>query len=88
MSSKLTGVLSKLDRGQSKAAVDQLRAFVHQVESLVDEGVLSPEEGQPLIDAAEDILDSILIGDQAQKSEAAKVDAVFAEFDLEQYPFG
>ena len=85
MSRKLTAVLSKLERGQSKPAVNQLLAFVHQVESLVDEGVLRPEEGQPLIDAVEDILDSILSQDQAKKSKAARVDVAFAEFGLEQY---
>jgi hypothetical protein len=36
-------------------ALNNLNAFVNEVQSLIDEGVLTPEEGQSLIDAAEAI---------------------------------
>jgi hypothetical protein len=59
---KLEGALEKLDRGQPKPAANQLGAFVNEVDSLIDEGVLTPEEGQPLIDAAQSIIDQIAPG--------------------------
>jgi pullulanase len=59
---KLEGALEKLDGGQPKQAVkavNRLNAFSNEVQSLIDEGVLTLEEGQPLIDAAQSIIDQI-----------------------------
>jgi hypothetical protein len=36
-----------------------LNAFINQVTSLIDTGVLTPAEGQPLIDAANAIINSL-----------------------------
>jgi hypothetical protein len=43
-------------------AVNRLNAFINEVTSLIDEGVLSPEEGQPLIDEAAAIIWQIEMG--------------------------
>lgn len=56
--SKIQGVLKQLAKGKSKTAVNQLRATINQVESFIAEGVLTPAEGQALIDA----IDAIIAG--------------------------
>jgi hypothetical protein len=88
LSSKLENVGQKLDRDQPKAAVNQLRAFINHVESLVAEGVLGVEEGQMLIEAAEDLSNSIVIGELDVPMEAAEVDAAFAQFGPERAAVG
>ncbi len=50
--SKLEAVVASLANGKTNAACGQLNAFVNQVISLVDEGVLSAAEGQALVDFA------------------------------------
>jgi pullulanase-type alpha-1,6-glucosidase len=52
---KLENAIKNLDKGKAKVALNNLNAFVNEVQSLIDEGVLTPEEGQSLIDAAEAI---------------------------------
>ncbi len=52
---KLENAIINLDKGKSKTALNNLNAFMNEVQSLVDEGVLTPEEGQSLIAAAEAI---------------------------------
>jgi hypothetical protein len=54
--SKLQGSLDKLDNGQPGVAVNRLGAFVNQVNSFIDEGVLTAEIGQLLIDQANFII--------------------------------
>ena len=49
---KLENAIKNLDKGKAKTALNNLNAFMNEVQSLVDEGVLTPEEGQSLIDAA------------------------------------
>lgn len=66
LSKKLDNVLKKLDGGQTNAAVNQLEAFINQVEDLIDQGVLEQTEGQPLIDAAQAAIVSILPGLHAE----------------------
>jgi hypothetical protein len=56
---KLEGAIKKLDEGKNKSAVNKLNAFINEVISLIEEGVLTPEDGQPLIDAANSIIDQI-----------------------------
>ncbi len=52
LGAKLRAALRSLDRGQTNAACNQLRAFINQVTDLIAEGVLGAAEGQPLIDTA------------------------------------
>jgi CSLREA domain-containing protein len=52
-------VLMMLERGQSPVALNNLLAFIDKVETLTADGVLTTEEGQPLIDAAEQIIAEI-----------------------------
>jgi pullulanase-type alpha-1,6-glucosidase len=59
---KLEAALASLARGNSRAAANQLYAFVSEVEALVSGGVLPPETGQALTTAAEDIIWQIEAG--------------------------
>ena len=54
--SKLENVQSKIERGQVSAAINQLLAFVNEVESLVAEGVLGASDGAALIEAARNVI--------------------------------
>jgi hypothetical protein len=49
---KLNGVIAKLNGGQTGAACNQLNAFKNQVNGFINAGILSPAQGQELIDAA------------------------------------
>jgi hypothetical protein len=53
--SKLQEAIRKIDRG-NVAAINQLQAFINQVNSLISDGVLTAAQGQPLIDTANDII--------------------------------
>jgi hypothetical protein len=48
-------VIENLNKDKPNVALNNLNAFVNQVYSFIDEGVLTSEEGQSLIDAAEAI---------------------------------
>jgi pullulanase/glycogen debranching enzyme len=52
---KLENAITNLDKGKPKTSLNNLNAFMNQVYSFIDEGVLTPEEGQSLLDAAEAI---------------------------------
>ena len=56
---KLEGALKKLEKGNIKAACNQLGAFVNQVNAFVNSGKLTPEQGQALIDAANAVIDQL-----------------------------
>ncbi len=56
---KLDGVLKKLDKGNVGPAINQLGAFINQVQGLINAGKLPPAEGQALIDAAQSIIDEL-----------------------------
>jgi glycosidase len=56
---KLLGVQAGLDKGHPWNAVNRLGAFIEQVEEFVGDGILSPEVGQALIDAASDLISQI-----------------------------
>ncbi len=56
LTAKLSSIIAKLDQGNTNAAINQLQAFINQVNDLIATGVLSPEEGQPLIDVASRII--------------------------------
>jgi len=53
---KLQGAIDALVKGQEAVAKNRLGAFENQVESLVTDGVLSPEEGALLLTRAAAIL--------------------------------
>jgi Tol biopolymer transport system component len=59
LKTKLQGALDKIAKGQIGAAVNQLNAFIQQVNAYVAAGILSDDEGDVLIDAANDLLTSI-----------------------------
>jgi Right handed beta helix region len=52
LSSKLQAALQQLERGKQRPAAKQINAFIKQVEALIRSKILSPQQGQPLIDAA------------------------------------
>jgi hypothetical protein len=53
---KLENVQAKIERGQSDAAINQLMAFINEVESLIAEGVLAASDGAALIEAARNVI--------------------------------
>ena len=61
LSVKLEGVLKKLESGNTKAASNQLGAFINQVNAMITSGILASEEGQPLIDLAQRVMASIQV---------------------------
>ena len=60
--SKLQSAIQALDRGNPTAAVNKLVAFVNEVNALIRGGVLTSEEGLPLIDTAKDVIWQIRAG--------------------------
>ncbi len=55
----LENAYRSLQRGKTNPACSQLQDFVDAVNDKISDGVLSPEEGQPLIDAATDARDAL-----------------------------
>jgi len=53
---KLDQAINKLDQGKITQAINHLQAFINQVNDFINTGVLTPAEGQPLIDAANRII--------------------------------
>ncbi len=53
---KLDGALQKLERGNTKAAGNQLHAFVNQVEAFHKAHKLTTAQAQPLLDQARDVI--------------------------------
>jgi hypothetical protein len=53
---KLNQAIKHLDKDEPETALNVLNAFTNQVTALVDGGVLTPEEGQALLDAAGEIV--------------------------------
>jgi hypothetical protein len=58
---KLSHAISKLDGGQPDVALNMLSAFINEVNAFIQGGILTPEEGQSLLDAVNDIIDQILL---------------------------
>jgi hypothetical protein len=56
---KLEASIQQLDRGNITAAINQLHAFINQVSAFIRKGILSREQGQPLIDAANEVIHEI-----------------------------
>ena len=59
LNSKLANAIKKLDEGQPHVAINNLNAFVKQVNAFINGRVLTAAEGQPLIDAANRIIAAI-----------------------------
>ncbi len=59
LSQKLQNALAAIADGNTRAACGKLNAFIHQVETLIDDGTLSETQGQEFIDAAESIRTSL-----------------------------
>jgi alpha-tubulin suppressor-like RCC1 family protein len=55
----LERVIAQLDRENPSVSVRMLEAFIFKVNAFITAGILSPEQGQPLIDAAQGIIDAI-----------------------------
>ncbi|MFC2085166.1 T9SS type A sorting domain-containing protein, partial [Bacteroidota bacterium] len=51
-----------ISKGNSTPAINLLEAFINQVNAFINTGILSLEQGQELIDAAEDIIDDLQSG--------------------------
>jgi len=62
LTNRLSSALTLLNRGWDTAATNQLGAFVFHLEFLISHGHLATEDGQPLIDEANEIIDLILAG--------------------------
>jgi polyhydroxyalkanoate synthesis regulator phasin len=62
LASKLENALKSLAKGNTKAAINQLRAFITPVDAFVRSGKLTEEEGQDLIDAAQAAIDLLSSG--------------------------
>ncbi|MFC1475603.1 T9SS type A sorting domain-containing protein [Candidatus Zixiibacteriota bacterium] len=56
---KLQAAIQQLDRDNFGAAVNQLQAFINQVQALMNAEILSPEEGLSLIATAQDAIDGL-----------------------------
>jgi len=56
---KLRAADKKIEQGKPGVAIFLLRALIHQVSKFVDTGILALEEGQPLIDAANQLIASL-----------------------------
>jgi hypothetical protein len=56
LNAKLLAAIAAVKKGNVKAATSQLAAFVNQVQAYQRAGILTPEQAQPLIDTALDII--------------------------------
>jgi hypothetical protein len=56
LTAKLNASIRSMNHGNTKAAINQLRSFIHQVQALIRSGRLTQPEGQALIDAADQII--------------------------------
>ena len=50
--SKIENAMAKADAGQYHAAINQMMAFINQLEDMVTNGVLTQEQAQPFLDQA------------------------------------
>ena len=59
LTAKTAAATQQLERDHKRPALNQLMAFVNHVEALITAGILTPAEGQALIDPVNLIIDSI-----------------------------
>ncbi len=77
LSVNLDQIQRRLDAGQTHVALNQINAFTNKVTHLIAEGVLTEEEGQLLLDAAEDLRTSLTVTE-----DEAAVDMALADDEL------
>lgn len=56
---QLSIAMRSLSEGKTAAAISQLQDFISEVQSLMNDGTLSQEQGQPMIDAANALIHSL-----------------------------
>jgi len=59
---KLGAAVASMNRGNTRAACNQLHAFTNQVNAFINAGILLQDKGQELIDAAEAVRKQICFG--------------------------
>ena len=59
LASKLENVIAKLDKGNVGAAINQLQAFINQIQALIQAGTLDQPDGELLIDVAQGVIDRL-----------------------------
>ena len=59
LTGKLEGALDALARGNDRAAVNKIGAFINQVDALVRSGRITAEEGNALVTAAQAALEAM-----------------------------
>ena len=59
LTSKLEAAISMLNKSNENTAINQLQAFINQIEALIMGGILPVNEGQSLIEAANNIINLI-----------------------------
>ena len=84
---KLQASIQQLDRGNITAAINLLHAFINQVNSYIRREVLSREQGQPLIDAANEVILQITGGEPLSGGKTALRPKVFALYQNTPNPF-
>jgi len=56
---KLESAVKKIEDGKDNSAYNMLRSFINHIEAFIKSGVLTYDEGQPLIDTARTVQDSL-----------------------------
>ena len=56
---KLDSAIKKLEDGKDNSAYNMLRSFINHIEAFIKSGVLTYEDGQPLIDSARAVQDTL-----------------------------
>ena len=87
LTATLQAAILQLSSNNGTAAVSLLQAFINQVSAFITAGILSSAEGQPLIDAAQAIIDDIQSGLGKQVGETVSLEQVPYEYKVFQnYP--
>lgn len=59
LTAKLDAATKQLNKGHTHAAINLLQAFIKKCEAYVAAGILTAAQAQPLIDAAQDLIDEL-----------------------------
>jgi hypothetical protein len=59
LKSKLRVAQRQIEHGDPTAAINQLKVFIQHVENFVSVGILTPSEGEPLIETAQNIVSQL-----------------------------
>lgn len=76
--SKLEAAIKQLDKGNTTPAINQLQAFINEVNAFMNSTppILTPAEGQPLIDAANAIIAALSATGKAAQLNSGSSDAM------------